>query len=266
VTGVVSPERLDATTLLELAGVVAGYGEIEVLSGVSLRARAAEITCLIGPNGAGKSTVLRTVAGLLTAWSGRIVAAGHELRGRAPGEIFRLGVSFVPQGRCNFPFMTVQENLEMGCFIVRDRAEVRRRVERILDRFPLLAGRRRQRAGTLSGGEQQILEMARALLLEPRVLLIDEPSLGLAPRMVEMVFEDIVKLRDGGVAVVMVEQNARRALQISDQAFVLELGRVRFEGGGREILDNPRVRDLYLGGTAMDDDPTDSLANPWTVS
>jgi branched-chain amino acid transport system ATP-binding protein len=254
-----------ATTLLELADVVAGYGEIEVLCGVSLRARAAEITCIIGPNGAGKSTVLRTVAGLLPARSGSITAAGQELRGRSPRDIFRLGISFVPQGRCNFPFMTVQENLEMGCFVVRDRADVRRRVERILDRFPLLAGRRRQKAGTLSGGEQQILEMARALLLEPRVLLIDEPSLGLAPRMVEAVFQDVVKLRDGGVAVVMVEQNARRALQITDHAFVLELGRVRFEGGGREILANPRVRELYLGGETMDDDATDNPANPWSV-
>jgi ABC-type branched-subunit amino acid transport system ATPase component len=241
-------------TLLELKDVVAGYGEIEVLRGVSLGARAGEITCIIGPNGAGKSTVFRTVAGLLPTRRGSITAAGHELAGRSPREVFRLGVSFVPQGRCNFPFMTVQENLEMGCFIVRDRAEVRRRVERILERFPLLAGRRRQNAGTLSGGEQQVLEMARALLLEPRVLLIDEPSLGLAPRMVEAIFEDIVRLRDGGVAIVMVEQNARRALQITDQAFVLELGRVRFEGSGREILANPRVRELYLGGAAMDEE------------
>ena len=235
-------------TVLELRDVVAGYGEIEVLRGVSLRARPAEITCIIGPNGAGKSTVFRTVTGLLPARRGSITADGQELVGRSPRDIFRLGVSFVPQGRCNFPVMTVQENLEMGCFALRDRGETRRRVERILERFPILARRRRQRAGTLSGGEQQVLEMARALLLEPRVLLIDEPSLGLAPKMVEGVFEEIVKLRDSGVAVVMVEQNARRALQITDQAFVLELGRVRFEGTGRQILDNPHVRELYLGG------------------
>jgi branched-chain amino acid transport system ATP-binding protein len=235
---------------LELRDVVAGYGEIEVLRGVSFSANAGEITCLIGPNGAGKSTVLRTVAGLLRARRGGITAAGREVTGLSPREIFRLGVSFVPQGRCNFPFMTVLENLEMGCFILRARRESHRRVEGILERFPILAARRRQKAGTLSGGEQQILEMARALLLEPRVLLIDEPSLGLAPKMAETVFQEIIKLRGAGVAVVMVEQNARRALEFTDRAFVLELGRVRFEGSGREILDDAQVRRLYLGGDA----------------
>jgi branched-chain amino acid transport system ATP-binding protein len=238
------------TALLEVRDVVAGYGEIEVLRGVSLRANAGEITCIIGANGAGKSTVLRTVAGLLRASRGAIVAGGRDLVGLSPREIFRLGVSFVPQGRCNFPFMTVLENLEMGCFILRDRKEARRRVERICERFPALGQRRRQPAGTLSGGEQQVLEMARALLLDPRVLLIDEPSLGLAPKMAGAVFEEIIKLRALGVAIVMVEQNARRALEFTDHAFVLELGRVRFEGTGSAILDNPRVRQLYLGGDA----------------
>jgi branched-chain amino acid transport system ATP-binding protein len=233
---------------LELRDVVAGYGEIEVLRGVSLQARAGEITCLIGPNGAGKSTVLRTVAGLLAARRGSIVAAGRELVGLSPRAIFQLGVSFVPQGRCNFPFMTVLENLEMGCFILRDRKEVRRRVEAVLERFPILAGRRAQQAGTLSGGEQQVLEMGRALLLDPRVLLIDEPSLGLAPLMAEAVFAEVVKLRASGVAIVMVEQNARRALEFTDQAFVLEQGRVQLGGSGRAILDDPRVGALYLGG------------------
>ncbi len=238
------------TPLLEVRDVVAGYGEIEVLRGVSLRGNAGEITCIIGANGAGKSTVLRTVAGLLRASRGAIRSDGRELVGLSPRAIFRLGVSFVPQGRCNFPFMTVLENLEMGCFILRDRGETHRRVERIFERFPVLAGRRRQKAGTLSGGEQQVLEMARALLLDPKVLLIDEPSLGLAPKMAAAVFEEIIKLRTLGVAIVMVEQNARRALEFTDYAFVLELGRVRFEGTGRAILDNPSVRQLYLGGDA----------------
>jgi branched-chain amino acid transport system ATP-binding protein len=234
-------------TALEVREVVAGYDDIDVLHGVSLRARAGEITCLIGPNGAGKSTLLRAVAGLLRLRRGEVLAGGRQLAGLPPREIVRLGVSFVPQGRCNFPFMTVLENLEMGCFIVRDRREVRRRVEAVLERFPLLAPRRRQQAGTLSGGEQQLLEMARALLLEPGVLLLDEPSLGLAPGMADAVFAEIVKLRGAGVAVLMVEQNARRALEFTDQAFVLELGRVRIEGSGRTILDNPQVRALYLG-------------------
>jgi len=235
---------------LALRDVVAGYGEMEVLRGISFEARAGEITCLIGPNGAGKSTVLRTVAGLLRARRGSIVAAGRDLARVSPREIFQLGVSFVPQGRCNFPFMTVLENLEMGCFVLRDRREVRRRIQAVLDRFPILAGRRRQKAGTLSGGEQQVLEMGRALLLDPKVLLIDEPSLGLAPRTAETVFEEVVKLRAAGVAIVMVEQNARRALEFTDQAYVLELGRVRLEGRGRALLDDPQVRALYLGGGA----------------
>jgi len=236
---------------LEVREVVAGYGELEVLRGVSLWARAGEITCLIGPNGAGKSTVLRTVAGLLRARRGSIVAAGRDLVGLSPRAIFRLGVSFVPQGRCNFPLMTVLENLEMGCFVLRDRREARRRVEAVLARFPILAERRRQKAGTLSGGEQQVLEMGRALLLDPKVLLIDEPSLGLAPKMAEAVFQKVVELRAGGVAVVMVEQNARRALEFTDQAFVLELGRVRLQGSGGALLNDPQVRELYLGGGAQ---------------
>ena len=246
---------------LELRGVVAGYGELEVLRGVTLAARAGQITCLIGPNGAGKSTVLRTVAGLLTARRGTIVAGGRNLVTLSPREIFRLGVSFIPQGRCNFPLMTVLENLEMGCFILRDGKEVRRRVEAVLGRFPILAERRRQKAGTLSGGEQQVLEMGRALLLDPRVLLIDEPSLGLAPKMAEAVFEEVVKLRAAGVAVLMVEQNARRALEFTDQAFVLELGRVRLEGSGRALLDDPQVRELYLGGGTLTTD-TDGRGAP----
>jgi branched-chain amino acid transport system ATP-binding protein len=237
-------------SLLAVRDVVGGYGEIEVLRGVTLAAAAGEITCIIGPNGAGKSTVLRAIAGLLQVRRGSIAAVGHELVGRSPREIFRLGVSFVPQGRCNFPFMTVVENLEMGCFVLRDARETRRRVDRILERFTLLASRRRQKAGTLSGGEQQVLEMARALILDPKVLLLDEPSLGLSPRMVEAVFGEIVKLRGQGVAIVMVEQNARRALEITDQAFVLELGRVRFEGPGGVVLADPHVRQLYLGGGA----------------
>jgi branched-chain amino acid transport system ATP-binding protein len=238
---------------LELCDVVAGYGDIDVLRGVSLAARTGEITCVIGPNGAGKSTLLRTVAGLVRLRRGRVLASGHDLAGLTPREVFRRGISFVPQGRCNFPFMTVLENLEMGCFILRDRAEVGRRVERVLERFPVLAGRRRQTAGTLSGGEQQLLEMGRALLLEPRVLLVDEPSLGLAPTMAEAVLEEVVKLRTSGVAVVMVEQNARRALEFADRAFVLELGRVRLEGPGRAVLDNPQIRALYLGGGTSGD-------------
>ncbi len=234
-------------TLLELAGVRAGYAEVEVLRGVSAVVRAGEIACIIGANGAGKSTLLKTVFGLVPARGGSIRFAGEEIAGRAPAEILGRGLAYCPQGRCNFPAMTVEENLEMGAYL-RDDPGVGRDIAAVMDRFPLLRERRRAAAGTLSGGQQQILEMAAALLLHPKLLLIDEPSLGLDPRMVETVFETILAINREGTTVLMVEQNAKKALAISHHAFVLELGRNRFEGTGRDLLDNPDVRQHYLGG------------------
>ena len=233
--------------LLELQDVHAGYGEIEVLHGVSADVRVGEIVSIIGPNGAGKSTLLRTVFGMVTPSRGRIRLGGEEIAGKNPVTVLRRGCSYIPQGRCNFPAMSVEENLEMGAYTRTD-ASVRADIEAMLERFPMLGTKRREPAGTLSGGQQQILEIAIALLLHPRILLIDEPSLGLDPRMVEIVFSTIVTVNRAGTAVLMVEQNAKQALAISHRGFVLELGRNRFEGTGQALLENPDVRAHYLGG------------------
>ncbi len=243
----VDPGPTRGAVLLELVDVRAGYGEIEVLRGVSVRVEEGAMVAIIGANGAGKSTLLRTVFGMVRAQSGRIVFAGEDIARRPSVEILRRGLSYVPQGRCNFPAMTVEENLEMGAY-TRSDAGVRGDIEAMLARFPMLGEKRRAPAGVLSGGQQQILEMATALLLHPRLLLVDEPSLGLDPRMVEAVFEAIQAINRDGATVLMVEQNAKRALQISHRAFVLELGRNRFEGSGRELLENDEVRHHYLGG------------------
>ena len=234
-------------TLLRLDGVHAGYGELEVLHGVSLQVRAGEIVSIIGANGAGKSTLLLTVFGMVKPTAGSIRLAGEEIGGKDPIDVLHRGCSFVPQGRCNFPAMTVEDNLEMGAY-TRSDARVRRDIEAAMDRFPVLRDRRRALAGTLSGGQQQILEMAIALLLHPRLLLVDEPSLGLDPRMVEAVFSTIAAINREGTTVLMVEQNAKRALAISHRGVVLELGQNRFEGTGQALLDDPEVRAHYLGG------------------
>jgi len=233
--------------LLHLEDVHAGYGEIEVLRGVSADVRADEIVAIIGANGAGKSTLLRTVFGMVKPSRGSIRLGGEEIGGENPVAVLRRGCSYVPQGRCNFPAMSVEENLEMGAYTRTD-GDVRRDIEQLMERFPTLGTKRRAPAGTLSGGQQQILEIAIALLLRPRLLLIDEPSLGLDPRMVEMVFSTIVAINCAGTAVLMVEQNAKQALAISHRGFVLELGRNRFEGTGQALLENPDVRAHYLGG------------------
>jgi branched-chain amino acid transport system ATP-binding protein len=239
--------KRDGEALLHLEDVHAGYGEIEVLRGVSADVWADEIVAIIGANGAGKSTLLRAVFGMVKPSRGRIRLGGEEIGGEDPMGVLRRGCSYVPQGRCNFPAMSVEENLEMGAY-TRSDARVRHDIEEMLERFPMLGAKRRAPAGTLSGGQQQILEIAIALLLHPRVLLIDEPSLGLDPRMVEIVFSTIVAINRAGTAVLMVEQNAKQALAISHRGFVLELGRNRFEGTGRALLENPDVRAHYLGG------------------
>ena len=236
-----------AGALLVLEEVVAGYDEVDVLRGVSLRVRAGDIVSIIGANGAGKSTLLRTVFGMIAPRAGHIRLAGAEIGGRSPVAVLRSGVGYVPQGRCNFPAMTVAENLEMGAYTRRD-AGIRADIDALLVRFPLLDARRSALAGTLSGGQQQILEMAIALVLHPRLLLVDEPSLGLDPRMVEVVFETIQEINREGTTVLMVEQNAKKALSVSHRGFVLELGRNRFEGTGQDLLDDPDVRQHYLGG------------------
>ena len=233
--------------LLELRDVVAGYEEVEVLRGVSLAVRVGEVVCIIGANGAGKSTLLRTVFGMVRPRAGTIRFDAAEIGGVPPTAVLRRGLGYVPQGRCNFPAMSVEENLQMGAYLRRD-GRVRDDIEALLVRFPVLATKRRDPAGTLSGGQQQILEMAIALLLHPRLLMIDEPSLGLDPRMVEIVFDTILAINREGTTILMVEQNARKALSVSHRGLVLELGRNRFEGTGAELLNDPEVREHYLGG------------------
>lgn len=236
----------DDGVALSLEQVHSGYGEIEVLHGVSCEVRKGTITSIIGANGAGKSTLLKTIFGIVRADQGRIVHGQRDITRMSSIEILRSGVSYIPQGRANFPDMTVRENLEMGAFL-RDDGQVATDIEAMYDRFPVLADKRKQQAGNLSGGQQQILEVAMALLLMPTMILIDEPSLGLSPALSEEVFRAIQRVKEDGTTVMMVEQNAKRALEFSDHAFVLELGKNWLEGTGEEILNDPRVRLHYLG-------------------
>lgn len=233
--------------MLELMEVVAGYGETEVLRGVSLSVEKGTITALIGANGAGKTTTLRCVAGILRPWRGSITWQGRSLVGLRPDQVVRRGVAMVPEGRHVFPQMSVAENLEMGAYPRRDRNAVRRDLDWVLSLFPVLKERWRQAAGTLSGGEQQMLAIARALMSAPELLLMDEPSMGLAPLLVEELFGVIRKIRDEGKSILLVEQNAAMALSIADFAYVLESGTVAVSGSGKDLLSNPEVERAYLG-------------------
>ena len=234
--------------LLAVRGINASYGKVQILDGVSIEIFPGEIVSIIGPNGAGKSTVLKTVMGILTPSRGAIEFAGEPITGLRTDLVVRRGIAYVPQGRIVFKDMTVVENLEMGAYTVKDKARVRRTMERVFTIFPRLGERHRQRAGTMSGGEQQMVAMGRALMVEPRLVLMDEPSLGLAPLFVEAVFEKINELKAAGMTLVLVEQNAVKSLSISDRGYVLELGRNRFAGRGQDLLADERVRRLYLGG------------------
>jgi branched-chain amino acid transport system ATP-binding protein len=233
---------------VEADGLVGGYTPgLDILRGCSLRALPGELVAVIGPNGAGKSTLAKAVFGLVRVREGRVRLAGEDITGMPAHEVAARGMSYVPQLANVFPTLTVQENLEVGG--VLRRAELRARVETLLERFPRLGERRRQRAGTLSGGERQMLAMARALMPDPRVLLLDEPSAGLAPMAVAEVFETVDAIHRAGVTVVMIEQNARRALALADRGYVLESGQNRVEDRGDALLADPRVAELYLGGT-----------------
>jgi ABC-type branched-subunit amino acid transport system ATPase component len=238
--------------LLVTENLVAGYvPEVDILDGVSFTVREGEIATVIGPNGAGKSTLIKTIFGLLRPRRGRVLLRDEDLTGHEPHTITRRGMSYVPQLDNVFPSLSVEENLEMGSL---DRARTKERIEAIYELFPRLGERRTQAAGTMSGGERQMLAMGRALMPEPHVLLLDEPSAGLAPAFVEAIFEKVRDINEAGVTVVMVEQNARRALAMSDRGYVLDLGRNRFQGSGRELLEDPKVAELYLGGTARIDE------------
>jgi len=233
--------------LLEVRHLHAGYGKLEILKGVSLQVEPGQVVSIIGPNGAGKSTVFKTVFGLLPARQGQVVLDGADVTNRPPAELLRRGMAYVPQGRNVFPLMTVEENLLLGAYTRPRSTELDSEVERLYETFPVLRESRRKRAGDLSGGQQQMLEMARALLLKPRLILLDEPTLGLAPLVFKEIFRIVENLRRLGQTILMVEQNAAKALEISDYAYVLELGQNRYEGSGQEIGNDDRVRRLYLG-------------------
>ncbi|MEM1994600.1 MAG: ABC transporter ATP-binding protein [Nitrososphaerales archaeon] len=234
-------------TLLKIEGLSSGYGGIDILKDVSFEVKEFEVACIIGPNGAGKSTLIKTVYGLLKPSSGKITFKDEDITGLSPLNILKKGISYLPQGRAIFPLMTVQENLEMGVFSRRD-TKIKEDIAKIYDKFPILKERRNQLAGNLSGGEQQILAIAMALLLSPTLMMLDEPSLGLSPQSMSIIFETIKALNKSGITLLMVEQNAKKALQLADHAIVLELGRKRFEGSGQEVLSNPELKKLYLGG------------------
>jgi neutral amino acid transport system ATP-binding protein len=225
--------------------VTSGYGEVQILRGVSIQVHAGEIVSIIGPNGAGKSTLLKAIFGLLPVRRGHVFLDGEEVTGLAPEQMVRKGVGYVPQTSNVFPSLTVRENLEMGGFTRENGAEDR--IARVLDLFPILAPRLKERAGRLSGGQRQTLAIARALMLDPTVLLLDEPSASLSPQMVEVVFQKIVEINAHGTAVVLVEQNARQALSISHRGYVMAAGENRFEGAAPTLLESDEVRRLYLG-------------------
>ncbi len=234
--------------LLSIRGLETAYGAVQVLFGVDMEVNAGEIVAIIGPNGAGKSTVIKGVIGLAPARAGSIVFDGRDITREPPHRIPALGIGYVPQGRIVFARMTVEDNLEMGAFLVTDAAKRRRTVAAVFAQFPRLHDRRKQLAGTLSGGEQQMLAIGRALMLDPKLVILDEPSLGLSPKYVDIIFEQLVALKKQGRTLLMVEQNAARALELSDRAYALELGRNRFTGKGTELLADPEVRRMYLGG------------------
>ena len=226
----------------------AGYGPIAALRGVDISVAAGELVCLIGANGAGKSSTLRAISGLLPPSRGRIVFDGREIQGEVPASILRTGIAHCPEGRRVFPHLTVEENLAMGAYVRADRGAVAEDLREVGRHFPILVERRRQMAGTLSGGEQQMLAIARALMARPRLILFDEPSLGLAPTVVEMTFAIIANIRRRGTTVLMVEQNAHAALRMADRAYVMETGRIVLEGRARDLLEDDHVRRAYLGG------------------
>ena len=236
--------------MLVLEGVVAAYDDVVCLSGVSLEVRRGEIVTLIGANGAGKSTTLKTVSGLLAPRAGRIAFDGRDITGRMPDSIVAAGLVQVPEGRRVFPELSVEDNLRAGAYLVRDRAKVRERLTEVYRRFPQLGERRTQFAGTLSGGEQQMLAFGRAMMSGPKLLMLDEPSLGLAPLMVEEVMRSIRMFRESGVTVLLIEQNANLALRLADRAYVMETGRIVMTGSGEELLADEHVRTSYLGAKA----------------
>ncbi len=237
--------------LLEVRDVVAGYGSgPSILNGATLTVRPGQVQCIIGPNGAGKSTLLKAIVGLLPLREGEILFKGESIAGLRPDQILRKGICFVPQERALFPKMSVRENLRMGGYVLSDKHVLEERLESVLEQFPILRERAHQHAGTMSGGEQQMLAMARTLIVEPEIVMLDEPSLGLAPRIVQQMFEIMHMLSARGMTIILVEQNAIMGLKKAHWGSVLDLGRTLFEGPAPEVLADPRIQELYLGKAA----------------
>jgi ABC-type branched-subunit amino acid transport system ATPase component len=234
--------------ILSVHEIVSGYGKMEILHGVSLSVNKGEIVSLIGPNGAGKSTVLKAVAGILKTNSGKVTFLNEEITNYPTYRIVEKGLSFNPQGRVVFPDMTIQEHLDMGAWTIKDRDEKERALERVFSLFPWLKEKKKRKANEMSGGEQQMLSLARALMIQPKLLLLDEPSLGLSPKWVKILFDKILEIKGAGIPCLIVEQKAALALEYSDYGYVLEMGNNRFEGKAKDLLENPDVRRLYLGG------------------
>lgn len=232
--------------ILSAEGITAGYGEVDILHRVDLQVKTGEIVSIIGPNGAGKSTLLKTIFGLLHPRQGRIILNNDNITGLRPDIIVRKGISYVPQVDNVFPSMTIQENLEMGAFIRAD--DFSHRLSEVYGLFPILEERKKQKVGQLSGGQRQMVAMGRALMLDPQILLLDEPSAGLAPLLVSHIFEKIEEINATGVAIVIVEQNARQALKMSHRGYVLAMGKNELEGEGQALLENKEIGRLYLGG------------------
>ena len=236
------------TNILEVHNVVAGYGTgPDILKGVNLTAKQGQVQCIIGPNGAGKSTLLKAICGMLRPRSGEVIFKGKRIDNLRPDQILQKGICFVPQEKSLFPDMTVHENLEMGGYVVENKAEVEKRIHSVYERFPMLAEKRKHLARTLSGGQRQMLVMGRTLVLHPSVIMLDEPSLGLAPKIVDQVFDIIDLFQSSGITVLIVEQNAHKGLECADWGCVLDLGQNSFEGPADSILDDPRIQELYLG-------------------
>ena len=237
----------NAAVLLKVSNVLVGYGGIQAVKGVSLEVREGELVSLIGSNGAGKTTTMKAITGLLPLGGGHIQLAGKAIDGQGPWDLVQQGLAMVPEGRGVFTRMTIVENLQMGAYIRDDNAAIAEDIERVFITFPRLKERRDQLAGTMSGGEQQMLAMGRALMSRPKVLLLDEPSMGLSPIMVDKIFEVIQEVSAQGVTILLVEQNASRALQIADRGYVMESGLITLSGDANEMLHDPKVREAYLG-------------------
>lgn len=233
--------------MLEIKNLTANYGGPEIIKGINISIQEGEIVTIIGPNGAGKSTVLKSIFGFTQISNGSIKYFDEELKGVKTDKIIQRGICYVPQGRTVFPSLTVEENLEMGAFIHSDKKTIQKDLHYVYEKFPKLYDRRHQKTKTMSGGEQQMVSIGRALMLQPQLLLLDEPSIGLAPKIVTEVFEKCQEIKASGTAILMVEQNANIALEYSDRGYVLELGENRIEGTGKELIKNKQVGELYLG-------------------